>query len=158
MPFPGSRGRTLGSDSAAQRINRWRPLSQSEANFCRRLLGGLLLASLALAPGQERAPVPAPIAESRTSDANLEKAIQEKLVRSKIGVNGFTVRVRNGIATLGGHTDTIQHKGVATRLAKSAGARQVDNRIEITEQARRKAQSQRRGQPRRVHVRRGEAR
>jgi hypothetical protein len=45
---------------------------------------------------------------------------------------------------------------VATRLARSAGAREVDNRIDITEQGRRKAQAQRRGQPRRVHVRRGE--
>ncbi len=157
IPFLGTGDRSLGSDLAPQRVHRWRPLSQSGSGFCRRLLSGLLLASLAVAPGQERTTVPARIAESRTSDANLEKVIQEKLDRSKIGVNGFTVRVRNGIATLEGHADTIQHKGVATRLAKSAGARAVDNRIENTEQARRKAQSQRRGQPRRVHVRRGEA-
>ena len=41
--------------------------------------------------------------------------------------------------TLTGTTDVIQHKGTATRIAKVAGARSVDNKIKISDAARQKS-------------------
>lgn len=75
-------------------------------------------------------------------DAEIERDIRARFSKSKIAANGFEVRVRNGTATLTGRTDVIQHKGVATRLAKSGGATKVDNRIEISAGARSKASTQ----------------
>ena len=73
------------------------------------------------------------------SDAAVEQAIRARFARSKIGANGFTVRVQGGTAVLTGRAAVAQHKGVATRLAKLAGAKRVDNRIELTPEARQKA-------------------
>jgi len=73
------------------------------------------------------------------SDATIEQAIRMKLAKSKVGKDGFTVRVQNGIAYWEGKTDVIQHKGAATRMAKTAGASAVVNHIQISEAARRKA-------------------
>lgn len=73
------------------------------------------------------------------SDAQVESTIRSKFAASKISRNNFQVSVRNGVATLTGTTDVIQHKGTATRLAKNAGARAVDNKIKISEAARQKA-------------------
>ncbi len=72
-------------------------------------------------------------------DAELEKAIRARFAKSKIAANNFQVKVVNGTATLTGRTEIIQHKGTATRMARAAGARAVDNRIEISETARRRA-------------------
>src|SRR5947209_17592452 len=72
-------------------------------------------------------------------DARIEQAIKAKLAKSKIGADGFTVRVQGGIATWQGRTSVIQHKGAATRMAKTAGAAAVVNNIQIDEAARRKA-------------------
>ena len=47
--------------------------------------------------------------------------------------------VQNGVATIEGKTDVIQHKGVATRLAKTGGALAVQNHIQISEAAKEKA-------------------
>jgi osmotically-inducible protein OsmY len=91
-------------------------------------------------------------------DRELEKAIRERLARSKIGADGFQVQVQGGTATLSGRTDVIQHKGTATRLARSAGARRVVNRIEISEAARQKAASTLSKGRRRVQVKRTEPR
>jgi osmotically-inducible protein OsmY len=77
-----------------------------------------------------------------TPDADIERDIRARFAKSKISSNGFEVRVRNGTATLTGRTEVIQHKGVATRLAKSGGASKVDNRIEISAAARSKASTQ----------------
>jgi osmotically-inducible protein OsmY len=66
------------------------------------------------------------------SDSEIEADIRARLARSKIGANGFQVKVRNGVATWTGHAGVIQHKGAATRMAKAAGATRVDNRIEIS--------------------------
>lgn len=55
------------------------------------------------------------------------------------GKEHFTVSVQDGVATLEGRTNVIQHKGVATRLAKLGGALAVQNRIEISEEAKAKA-------------------
>ena len=51
----------------------------------------------------------------------------------------------------------IQHKGVATRLARSAGALQVANRIEISQAARDRATANLTKGRRRAQVKRGEA-
>jgi len=116
---------------------------------------GLLTLLAALLEGQSPAAGPAapPVKTPALSDAELESAIQRRFRESKIGVNGFSVRVRNGVAYLEGRTPVPQHKGTATRLARSAGARRVENRIEVDRQG-----CQVRSAPRRVKVRRSEPR
>jgi|GEM_PF-2124875 len=69
---------------------------------------------------------------SNAGDAAIEREIRERLSRSKISSNGFTVSVSNGVATLRGQTAVAQHKGVATRLAKLGGAKTVVNEITIS--------------------------
>lgn len=77
------------------------------------------------------------------SDAQLEQDIRARLARSpKISLDHFTVKVQNGVATFEGKTDVIQHKGAATRMAHAAGAKNVVNRIQITDAARRRAADQ----------------
>ena len=76
-----------------------------------------------------------------SNDAEVEKAIRAKLAASKISRNKFEVHVQGGVATLTGRTDVLQHKGTATRLAKSGGASQVVNRIEVSDAAKEKAAS-----------------
>ena len=90
--------------------------------------------------------------QGKMSDAEIEAAIRVKLARSKIGKDGLTVHVKNGIATWQGTTNVMQHKGAATRMAKTAGATQVVNNIKITDEARAKAADDLAGQPRRVQV------
>ncbi len=76
------------------------------------------------------------------SDSEITRVFKEKLAKSKLAVNGFAISVKNGVATLTGRTDIVQHKGTATRMAKSAGAREVRNQIEVSATARRKAADQ----------------
>src|SRR5436305_6748459 len=94
----------------------------------------------------------------RLTDAQLESAIRAKFAKSKINADKFQVHVQGGVATIEGHTDVVQHKGVATRLAKTAGAAAVNNRIQISEAARQKAAANLENGRRRVQVQRGEAR
>ena len=119
----------------------------------------LLGSALALG-GVGKLPVAAQVRPSAPSlsDTQLEKAIQERFARSKISRNQFQVRVQGGMATLTGKTDVLQHKGVATRLAKAAGARQVVNRIEVSDAAKQKAAGNLAQGRRRAQVKRGEAR
>ena len=56
-----------------------------------------------------------------------------------VGKEKFTVSVKDGVATLEGKTGVIQHKGVATRLARLGGAIAVQNRIEVSEEAKARA-------------------
>lgn len=121
-----------------------------------RVLCGLLaLAALCGAGFQPAAPQPKSPAPP-PGDQQLEKAILERFARSKIAPNRFQVRVQGGVATLTGKTDVLQHKGVATRLAKTAGARQVINRIEVSEAARQKASENLAKGRRRAQIKRGE--
>jgi hypothetical protein len=71
------------------------------------------------------------------SDGTIEAAIRAKFAKSKINEEHFKVTVKSGIALLEGRTSVPQRKGVATRLAKTGGARAVVNKIEISEAARR---------------------
>ncbi len=85
----------------------------------------------------------------RLSDSQLERAIKAKLAKSKMTVTGrehFTVTVKDGVATLEGKTSVIQHKGIATRMAKASGAVAVNNLIEVSEAAKAKAAARLRGE------------
>ena len=93
-----------------------------------------------------------PSHQGKMSDAEIEAAIRVKLAKSKIGKDGITVHVKNGIATWQGSTNVMQHKGAATRMAKTAGATQVVNNIKISDEARAKAAGDLTGEPRRAQV------
>jgi hypothetical protein len=99
-----------------------------------------------------------PTGQSPRSDAQLEAAIRARLAQSKIAVDKFLVRVQGGVATIEGRTAVIQHKGVATRLAKSAGAAGVNNHVQIDEAARQAAAANLTKGRRRAQIKRGEAR
>src|ERR1700759_1399103 len=73
------------------------------------------------------------------SDTQIEAAIRTKLAKSKIGQDGFKFRVQHGVVTWEGYTNVIQHKGSATRMARTAGAVQVINNIQISGAAKQKA-------------------
>ncbi|MEO8026745.1 MAG: BON domain-containing protein, partial [Bryobacteraceae bacterium] len=102
----------------------------------------LLFLGLALqpsAPAASRATAKAPANQPALSDAQIDAAIKTKLAKSKIGQDGFKFRVQGGIVYWDGSTDVIQHKGAATRMARTAGARSVVNNIKISEAGRRGA-------------------
>jgi hypothetical protein len=76
---------------------------------------------------------------SAQEDQKIEAAIRAKLAKSKIGKDGFTVKVQGGVAYWEGGTGVVQHKGSATRMAKTAGAHAVINNIKVTDAAKQKA-------------------
>jgi hypothetical protein len=103
------------------------------------------------------AKAPPPQGTTAQQDKQIEQAIRAKLATSKIGKDGFTVRVQGGIAYWEGNTNVIQHKGAATRMAKTAGARAVINNIKTSDAAKEKAaanldQGRRRAQVKRSDV------
>ena len=63
------------------------------------------------------------------------------MAASKISTDKFEVHVQGGVATITGKTDVLQHKGTATRMAKSGGATQVVNLVEVSDSAKEKAVS-----------------
>jgi BON domain-containing protein len=75
------------------------------------------------------------------SDAQIEASIRTKLAKSKIGKDGFTFRVQRGVVTWEGSTSVMQHKGSATRMARTAGAAQVVNNIQVSATGKAKAAS-----------------
>ncbi|HEX4137833.1 MAG TPA: BON domain-containing protein [Bryobacteraceae bacterium] len=89
----------------------------------------------------QAAPVSKPVANASKvlPDAQIERNIKAKFGKSKINAEHFTVSVQNGVATIEGKTSVIQHKGVATRLAKTGGAVAVQNHIQISDAAKAKA-------------------
>jgi osmotically-inducible protein OsmY len=93
------------------------------------------------------------------SDAQIERDIRARLAKSpKIGPEKFQVHVQGGVATFEGKTNVIQHKGSATRMAKSAGATAVVNHIEISEAAKEKAAQNLDSGRRRAQVQRSDPR
>ena len=92
----------------------------------------------------------------KMSDAQLEKAINARFAASKISTDKFKAHVEGGVATLEGYTEIVQHKGTATRLAKSAGALAVINNIEISQAAKDKAQANLDSGRRRAQIKRSE--
>jgi osmotically-inducible protein OsmY len=97
-------------------------------------------------------------ATSTRSDREIEADIRARFARSKINQDHFQVHVQGGVATLEGATDVLQHKGTATRLAKTGGARQVVNRIEVSQAARERAAANLAKGRRRAQLKRSEAR
>jgi BON domain len=90
--------------------------------------------------------------EGKFSDAEIEATIKAKLAKSKIGKDGFQVHVKDRVATWTGITSVIQHKGAATRMAKTAGAIRVVNNIKISDDAASKTAGNLGGAPRRVQI------
>jgi hypothetical protein len=86
-----------------------------------------LLTAALLACGLAAQSPPPPV----FSDAQIEARLQERLAKSVIGKDGFSVRVRGSVVYWDGKTSVAQHKGAATRMAKSAGARRVVNNIQV---------------------------
>lgn len=112
-------------------------------------------------PKAPPAPAKAGVSQKPTaarSDAAIEKDIRARFAKSKIGVEKFQVHVQGGVATIEGKTNVVQHKGVATRLARSGGAAAVVNHIEISEAAREKAAQNLETGRRRAQVKHGEER
>ena len=119
------------------------------------------------AAGQTRIPAakpaathtrPAPTARPRVSDAEIESTIRAKFAKSKISADKFTVRVQGGVATIEGKSDVVQHKGTATRLAKTGGAVAVVNKVQLSQAAKDKANRNLEKGRRRAQVKRGDAR
>lgn len=77
-----------------------------------------------------------PKAPAVRSDAEVARVFREKLAKSKLATDGIQIRVQDGVATLTGKTDVAQHKGTATRMARTAGAREVRNQIAVTQAGR----------------------
>jgi hypothetical protein len=90
--------------------------------------------------------------EGKFSDAEIEATIKAKLAKSKIGQEGFQVHVKDRVATWTGTTSVMQHKGAATRMAKTSGALQVTNNIKVSADAAGKAKGNLSGPPRHVQV------
>jgi len=90
--------------------------------------------------------------------AGTPHTIRAKLAKSKIGKDGFTVRVQGGIAYWEGKTDVVQHKGSATRMAKTAGAKSVVNNIKVSDAGKEKAAGNLDDGRRRAQVKRSDPR
>jgi len=73
------------------------------------------------------------------SDSQIDAIIRTKLAKSKIGKDGFKSKVARGIVTWEGNTNVAQHKGSATRMARTAGAVQVVNNIQVSAAGKAKA-------------------
>ena len=95
---------------------------------------------------------------SALQDKETESVIRAKLAKSKIGKDGFTVRVQGGVAYWDGATSVVQHKGAATRMAKTAGAKKVVNNIKVSDAAKETASANLEQGRRRAQVKRGEVR
>jgi hypothetical protein len=111
---------------------------------------------------QHTKPAPSKAVPSQGASASQDKAIEAKilakLAKSKVGKDGFKLRVQGGVAFWDGSTSIPQHKGAATRMAKSAGATHVVNNIQVSEEAKQKAAANLETGRRRAQVKRGETR
>src|SRR5689334_16460884 len=101
---------------------------------------------------------PAAAARPQASDAEIERIIRAKFAKSKINADKFTVKVQGGVATIEGRSDVIQHKGTATRLAKTGGAVAVVNKVQLSQAAKDKANKNLEKGRRRAQIKRGDMR
>jgi osmotically-inducible protein OsmY len=101
-----------------------------------------------------------PLAQGTSSeeDKAIEAKIRAKLEKSKIGKDGIKVHVQGGVATWEGTTEVLQHKGAATRMAKTAGAKAVVNNIKVSDAAKSKAGDNLDNGRRRAQVKRSDPR
>jgi len=104
------------------------------------------------------APVAKAPAKPKLSDKELEAAIRARFAKSKVNEDKFTVRVQGGIATIEGKTNVMQRKGAATRMCKTAGALAVNNRVVVSDEAKKKAAGNLDEGRRRAQVKRGDPR
>ena len=118
----------------------------------------LLLLALSSLSAQTKSKAPPPQGAAASQDLRIEAEIRARLAKSKIGQDGFTVRVQGGVAYWDGATNVIQHKGAATRMAKSAGAQKVVNNIKIGDDAKQKAAGNLEQGRRRAQIKRSESR
>lgn len=116
----------------------------------------ICVSSAALA-ADNKAKQPVTQGTSAQEDKEIEAAIRAKLAKSKIGQDGFKVRVQGGVAYWEGSTGIVQHKGSATRMAKTAGARRVVNNITISDAAKQTAAGNLDQGRRRAQVKRSDA-
>jgi hypothetical protein len=102
-----------------------------------------------------------PIAGQGTTaqqDKEMEAVIRAKLAKSKIGKDGLSVHVQGGVAFWDGSTNVVQHKGAATRMARTAGAKRVVNNIKVSDAGKETASANLEQGRRRAQVKRGEVR
>ena len=117
-----------------------------------------LSSALAQTKSQTKAKAPPPQGTASTQDVQIEAAIRTRLAKSVIGKDGLTVHVQGGVAYWDGTTNVVQHKGAATRMAKSAGAKKVVNNIKVGDDAKQKAAGNLDQGRRRAQIKRSEAR
>jgi osmotically-inducible protein OsmY len=97
-----------------------------------RLIALLLISFLTVAAsGPTATKTAAEQTRPAVSDVQLDSTIRAKLAKSKIGKDGFRFHVQHGVVTWEGNTAVSQHKGAATRMARSSGAVQVVNNIKV---------------------------
>ena len=118
----------------------------------------VLIASVVLAFAGAAAKPAAKGQYAAQTDAQIEQTLKTKLAKSKVGADHFKFRVQGGVVYWDGQTNVIQHKGAATRMAKTSGARAVVNKIQISEAARAKAKDNLQSGRRRAQVKRGDVR
>jgi len=126
--------------------------------FLALLAASALLGTDAKAPSAKPKAAPAAQGTNAQQDKEIEAAIRAKLGKSKIGKDGFTVRVQGGVAYWAGSTTILQHKGAATRMAKAAGAHMVVNNITVSDAAKQKAADNLTQGPRPAQLKRTEPR
>ena len=91
-------------------------------------------------------------------DKQMEDAIRRQASKSKIGEGRSSkVHVQGGVAYWEGTTDVVQHKGSATRMAKTAGAIKVVNNIKVGDAAKQAAAGNLDQGRRRAQVKRSDA-
>jgi uncharacterized low-complexity protein len=126
-----------------------------------------ILALAAVSAAQTKAPSSPPQQASQSKakssastpspeDKAIEAKIKAKLAKSKLQKDGFTVRVQGGVAYWEGNTSVVQHKGTATRMAKTAGAKAVVNNIKVSDAAKQQAGSNLQQGPRKAQVKPGD--
>jgi osmotically-inducible protein OsmY len=101
----------------------------------RKLLALFLLPFFLLTTAGAARPSDKPTAtqtRSPVSDSQIESTIRAKLSKSKIGKDGFRFHVQRGVVTWDGSTAIGQHKGAATRMARTSGAVEVINNIRVS--------------------------
>ncbi len=106
------------------------------------LLGAVLPTAAAASPGAPSTTTTAKPAAGTVSDAQLEATLRAKLAKSKVGKDGFKFHVQHGVVTWEGQTSVPQHKGAATRMARTAASLQVVNNIQVSDEAKAKSLSQ----------------
>ena len=118
----------------------------------------LLALALSSAFAQTKSKALPPQGTTAPQDVQIESEIRTRLAKSVIGKDGITVRVQGGVAYWDGTTNVVQHKGAATRMAKSAGAKKVVNNIKVGDDAKQKAAGNLEQGRRRAQVKRSDPR